>query len=443
MGAGSKYWETMENVYKDKNNIYSAQSLLYTYKVNADLDELETELKSIGYHFSIKKNGELVYSNLTDPDKIKIRDTIGDVYEKDVDLTIVNGDLVIIKESGYENGAKWNVAAIHDKDIYAQKDESYMRNYAKTYIGFMIGFILLAVVLVNILFAYWVNKTIIKPIKTLSRGASNIKEGELNFEIKYDKNNEIGQFSRDFDDMRRYLEVSVQEREEFEEYKKHVILGISHDLRTPLTSIRGYMEGIRDGIPDTESKRKEYFDAMETSISNLTKLVENLTTFSGMSMGEYHISAKKTDLNSYFKNSVKILKKKFYPQHVNISFKKCHENVCACIDKDAFDRISTNIIENSIKYREKITSEIIISVKKERSDVIITYSDDGKGVDKKDLEKIFMTFYRGDVSRNNPQEGTGIGLAVVKQSVEMMNGSVTAENDNGLKIMIRLPIVKE
>jgi len=442
MGSGAQSWETMENLFRDHNGVYTAQSLMQTLEWSGDIEATETEMTSAGYHFSIYVDGVAQYSDITQSDVDAARRAIGNLYDEDGDYAITKDGVSIVKYHNNEDG--YTAVAIHMEDIPAVIGlASYMERYITLYVAFLVLIIVASVTLMNIFMSWWIAKSVLKPLKKLSACSKLIREGCLDFELSSSRKDEMGEMIRAFDEMRRHLQTSVEERMEYEQYRKELINGISHDLRTPLTSIRGYVEGLRDGIADTAEKKIRYYEAIETSVMGLEALVENLTNFSRVEMGQSHLDMRRTDIAEYLRQSADMLRGEYLKDDVTILTELPDAPVPVKIDRSEMDRVFRNLIDNTVKYRQKGSSLVKISAALRGEDrVVIRVGDDGPGVRKENLEKIFTCFYRGDAARTFPSGGSGIGLAVVRQLIDQQGGEVHAENDGGLVIVIELPVCR-
>ncbi|MCI2061687.1 MAG: HAMP domain-containing histidine kinase [Eubacteriaceae bacterium] len=441
-GPGAQTWETMENLFDDRDGIYTAQSEMQTLEWRGDLKGVKSEMKAAGYHFRIVYQGKVMYSSLTKDDIAEAKKAVGDLYDRNSNLTYTKGSTsVVLCYSAEDN---YRAVAVSTASIPASKgDMSYMERYIMLYIGFLIAIIIAVVVLMNMIMSWWIARNILLPLRKLSTASALIREGNLDFDIVYPKNDEMGDAISEFNEMRKSLKESVDERIRYEQYRRELINGISHDLRTPLTSIKGYVAGLRDGIASTPEKKMKYYEAIETSATVLENLVEDLTNFSRVDMGETHLNMELTDLTEYYRKSAEEISTEYVKDNVTISLDVPAEKVTAKIDRKEMGRINRNIIDNTIKYRTGDSSNIRVSLHVTdagRAEVRIT--DDGPGVAEKDLENIFTCFYRGDISRTRSSEGSGIGLAVVRQLIVQQGGSVHAENDGGLAIVMDIPLAE-
>ena len=225
--------------------------------------------------------------------------------------------------------------------------------------------------------------------------------------------------------------------------RKELIAGISHDLATPLTALKGYISGMRDGIANTQEKRQHYLEMMLETADNMAKLVETLFLFSKLDLGRVEFHTEPVVIYDYFVDFVADKRLAFAEHGLILKMSGEVTKVRVAIDYSQFTRVVDNLLENSIKYRrgETVTVEINISVK--GKNIRIAFIDDGLGVDEKHLTRLFDSFYRTDKARSNVAKGSGLGLAIVKQIINSLNGQVHAEHspNNGLTIIITLPIL--
>lgn len=458
------YWYTLESMYSDENGIQFAQSMIYTYQQELwennwgqegredvsygirrsdEMNHLEGELSGMGYHFMIEKNGCEIYSNLSVEDMETAVELVGNAIHMAKTLTASRGEVSVIKNTFYHGEKVFCIVAVHRQ----QADQGvvhYLQDYILKYVyGILIFFVVLTV-LVNGILSWWISKSILRPLNLLSLGTREIREGNLDARMEYDKKDEFGQVCRDFDEMRAYLKESVEQRLKDEKRRRELITGISHDLRTPLTTIRGYLDGLMEGIADTPQKQMRYLQAIRIRTGNMVSLVESLSEYSRLGQGfRYHL--EKTDLKSYVEQYLQQMKSDMEHNQMEMEF-QCSMNICLVrLDREEFKRVLDNLCNNTVKYRIKQKSRVLLTLKRtmEGEEVELAYQDDGPGVPQESLERIFDSFYRVDDSRNQTEKGSGIGLAVVREIIDGHGGSVRAENRDGLAVIIHLPEYKE
>ncbi|MBE6742418.1 MAG: HAMP domain-containing histidine kinase [Ruminococcaceae bacterium] len=293
-------------------------------------------------------------------------------------------------------------------------------------------------------FSFITSSTIIKPIKKLEEGSHEIANGNLDFVIEYDSTNEIGKTVNSFNEMTMRLRESLKTQEEAQNSRRDIITGLAHDLRTPLTSIKGYVEGLRDGIADTPEKQERYFERIFASTATMEKLLNDLLTVSKLEAGNISIDLQRIKVNDFLDDcqsyiSLYLEKRGFEIEYNN----KCSDNAYVMLDSDQFQRVIRNIVSNSIKYsKEDVQGVIKFSATEYESTVIIAIEDNGIGVSSENLPKIFDSFFRADSSRTQSDEGSGIGLYVCKQIVELHGGRIWATGKEGVGLTIHIALDK-
>lgn len=458
------YWYTLEAMYSDENSIQFAQSMIYTYqkelwennwgqdghtetsegiKRNDEMNHLENKLSGMGYQFMITKNEKLIYTNLTEEDMQAARSVAGDGIDTAKSLTASRNEVSVIKNTFYHGEKEFCITAVH-RQRTDQGVVNYLKNYILKYVYGIILFFVILTVFVNGITSWWISRSILKPLRLLSLGTKEIREGNLDTKMEYQKKDEFGEVCRNFDDMRVYLKESVAQRLRDEKRRRDLVTGISHDLRTPLTSISGYLDGLMEGIADTPDKRMRYFRAIKIRTGDLVRLVDSLSEYSRLDNGfRYHL--EKTDFREFVEQYLEVCRQDAEHNQVKIEFIYGSETYPVRIDREEFKRVFDNLFTNTVKYRTLEQSRILIALERtlEGTNIELVFQDDGPGVPKESLERIFDSFYRVDDARSQSEKGSGIGLAVVKEIINGHGGSVQAENRGGLAIIIHLPIAGE
>ncbi len=279
----------------------------------------------------------------------------------------------------------------------------------------------------------WINRSIIKPIDRLRLGTQNIRDGNLDFEIKARKKDELGDLCRDFEEMRGRLNKSEQEKIKSDVEEKELIRNISHDLKTPLTAIKGYVEGLRDGIADTPEKQHRYVLTIANKVEDMDRLIDELTLFSRLDTNRIPYDFVKINVKDYFDDCVDEINLDLEAQNIKLGYAFHGDDTMETMaDPNQLKRVINNIVSNSVKYKNPDRQcEIGIEVFDEGDYIHVVMSDNGKGINYKDLPRIFDRFYRTDESRTSPQSGSGIGLAIVKKIVEDHKGRIWVESVEG------------
>ena len=294
----------------------------------------------------------------------------------------------------------------------------------------------------NLILSSWITKSILIPLELLKNGSNQISKGNLDFEINYNKKDEFGEVCDDFNKMRVQLKLSEEARNRYEEYRKEIINGVSHDLRTPLTSIKGYVEGLQDGIANTEEKKKKYYSAIHTRAIDIENLINSLSSLSSIENEKFKYNFKKIKLGEYLKEKINNYKEELSQKNIKINLNIIHDDY-TLLDEKEFGRVLDNLLENTYKYGKKDNSIVDIKLDKNQEKLQLIFKDNGPGVDKSDLDNIFLSFYRTDKARTNPANGSGLGLSIVKNIIQGHSGTIEAVNNGGLEFIITLNIFKE
>lgn len=305
-------------------------------------------------------------------------------------------------------------------------------------------FIILAT---NLALAYGMSKDLVNPIHNLSLATKRIRAGDLDYEIDYRGGNEIGELSKDFDDMRVELREAKNLEKVYEENRRELIAGISHDLGSPLTRIKGYVLGIMDGIADTPEKREKYLRTIYDTASDMDNLVDQLSLLSKLETKNVVFDFVEIDASKHFSNYMERIEMLTVNSGVKCIVKNyCREGVFVMADVVQMNRIVKNLVENSVKYNKSKEPIVRVELRNRENSILLSVSDNGPGVPEGELEKIFESFYRTDKARHNSgKSGNGLGLAIVRKIVVSHGGSVKAENnkDGGLKVTVSLPVCRE
>lgn len=287
----------------------------------------------------------------------------------------------------------------------------------------------------------WLYQSMIRPLNLLRDGIYRMKNGDLDFEMQPDSDDEIGRICDDFEDMRKQVKDIMEERMKNEEQMKMFISNISHDLKTPITAIKGYTEGILDGVADNPEKLDRYLKTIYSKANDMAYLVDELSFFSKIDTNKIPYNYVNVNLNEFFCDCMEEQEFELEVKGIQLTFtNEVSKDKEIVIDIEQIKRVITNIIGNSVKYMDKPDGRIHVSLKEENSTVVVSFRDNGKGVAKTELKKIFERFYRTDLSRNSSKPGSGLGLAIAKKIIEEHGGRIWAEGEEGKGLNILFTI---
>ena len=232
--------------------------------------------------------------------------------------------------------------------------------------------------------------------------------------------------------MRLRLKESAEEKMLHEKQNKELISNISHDLKTPITAIKGYVEGIMDGVADTPEKMDKYIKTVYNKANDMDRLINELTIYSKIDNNRIPYHFHRINVAEYFGDCVEEVGLDLESRHIRLNYSNLVSPDTKIIaDPEQMRRVINNIISNSVKYMDKKKGEIDIRILDEVDSIRVEIEDNGKGISAKDLPQIFERFYRTDASRNSSQGGSGIGLSIVKKIIEDHGGYIWATSKEG------------
>lgn len=312
-------------------------------------------------------------------------------------------------------------------------------------IGYVVLWLFLCVFLLVVsttVATHFMTKSVEKPINDLARAADYIRDGNLNFEVMGSDYDEIDKLCTNFDTMRKELKMA-QERESYMKKERSMLLAnISHDLKTPVTSIKGYVEGIRDGIADTPEKMNRYLDTIYAKARVIDDMVNNLSMFSKLELSRMTFDFEEGDINVFLRGLVEDYRLDMEKNGVELVSNISDETAIVKIDYEKISRVFSNIIDNAVKYRNENNPMLEISTFTRDNGVYVCISDNGIGIEEKELKNVFEGFYRVDSSRSI--KGSGLGLGIVKQIVEKHGGKIWLKSEGlgkGTTAIVYLPLV--
>lgn len=276
----------------------------------------------------------------------------------------------------------------------------------------------------------WIYRSVATPLVKLRKATQNIKDGNLDFVLDVEGADEFAELCRDFEEMRRRLKESAEEKLVLDKENKELISNISHDLKTPITAVKGYVEGIMDGVADTPEKMDRYVRTIYNKTVEMDHLINELTFYSKIDTNRIPYTFSKLNVEDYFSDCAEEVGLELETRGIQLCYANyVDSDVQVIADGEQILRVIHNIISNAIKYMDKgkgMKGIIQIRVKDVGDFVQVEIEDNGKGIAAKDLPYIFDRFYRTDVSRNSAKGGSGIGLSIVRKILEDHGGKVWA-----------------
>jgi signal transduction histidine kinase len=416
-------------------NLLSArepESLVQKQKI----EELDARLHKINMGLIVRNNEDLVYLS---PNLHKSRHLelpgYNQVQSRETEFS---GDLIITRQKDFLLPDQSKVSA------FIATDANILQKYLRQYSQWLIITLLLILILTNGVLTYFVSRSIIRPLRALKRAAEEIKEGNLDYEVRPQSRDEIGELSVAFEEMRRKLKHSIELQLQYDENRKELISNISHDLKTPVTAIKGYVEGIMDGVADSPDKLDRYVKTIYTKTGDMDRLIDELFLFSKLDLGKVPFHFEQVELGQYLQDCTQELYFDIEKKGILLEQAECLTGpLYVTADREKLKRVLLNIIGNAVKYRDKEEDSYIrLKAQKMDGNAVISIEDNGQGISAEAMPYVFDRFYRADPSRNTSTGGSGLGLAIAKQIVEEHGGLIwaTSEVGKGTKVFITLPM---
>ncbi len=458
--AGATMWGFGKYQMKTMRKIYDAEGNAYDYFVNSFealsrftkssyedlqkvakeepqkledpeyLDAVNRELEKRYSYLVVRRGNDLVYEGNGNAN-YKLKENLPE-YDSDVLQGAGSGfymegeEQVLIKQIdvSFRDGGKGSVFIITSM-------ERLLPDIKGTLVDLMISVLLILLFTAGML-TVWIYQGIINPIHKLQLATENIKAGNLDFTVEADGKDEIGELCRNFEEMRFRLKESEEEKLAGEKENRVLISNISHDLKTPITAIKGYVEGIMDGVADTPQKQEKYIRTIYNKANEMDTLINELTLYAKIDTNRIPYNFSRINVADYFEDCVEEVGLDLEAKNIRLNYiDYADKDVLIIADPEQLRRVINNIISNSIKYLDKEQGFINIRIRDVGDFIQIEFEDNGKGIPAKDLPYIFDRFYRADASRNSSTGGSGIGLSIVKKIIEDHGGKIWVNSKEG------------
>lgn len=306
------------------------------------------------------------------------------------------------------------------------------QNISRTFfIDMAVAIVLIMLLTVNF-FRGMIHAWFVEPISKMNEAMKHVANGNLEYQMQVSYSGEIGELFHNYEEMRLRLKESTEAASENEKKSKELISNISHDLKTPITSIKGYVEGIMDGVADTPEKMDKYIRTIYNKSNEMDRLINELTFYSGIDSNRIPYHFHRMNVNDFFQDCIEEVGLDLESKNIKFDFENFVSHDTQIIaDPEQLRKVISNIVGNSIKYLEREDGQIDIRILDELDSIRVEIEDNGKGISQRDLGQIFERFYRTDSSRNSTKGGSGIGLSIVKKIIEDHGGYIWATSKEG------------
>lgn len=412
------------------NTINNKESLIEIFEL------VENRDANIG--FILRKDNKIIYKT----------SFVEKVDEEDLDLPAYNSveaynnkeyskkyDFVIDRQIDFERDG-------HQLSVFILKNIKKVNPFIGQIIGNFLLFSFVLLIFITII-KYKVAKSIIKPIDALIDMTKKVRNGELDVSLDSDNSdNKLSELINAFNQMVESLRKSEKLREVYDQNQKEFIMNITHDLKTPITSIKIHVEALKDGIVTTEEKRDKYFNNIIKKTKDIDYLINEITLYSELNLKRMAFNLNIVPMVKVFNEMIEEIKLEYDVKPIDI--KKSiyiEENTRVLMDVDKIKRVLLNMIENAIKYSKADPLILDISVADySKNRVKISVSDNGVGVSTDKLNKIFERTYREDQSRS--KSGSGLGLSIASEIIKNHNGEIWASCKEGKGLTVSFTLEK-
>lgn len=388
------------------------------------LKEFEASLQEMVSFLAVEKENQIVYDGGHGKLDFQERDLL------DLDGSFEDGGHYISGEVNYfvkqqsvtfGDGTEGSVYIVTEAGLLLPQVKQVAASMA-----LVVGALL---ILIAFCLTMWVYYTLLVPINELQKATKAIKDGNLDYELDLDEKDEIGQLCSNFEEMRQRLKESQDERLQYDRENKELISNISHDLKTPITAIKGYVEGILDGVASSPEMVDKYIRVIYSKANDMDRLIDELTFYSKIDTNKIPYTFAKINVKDYFADCVEDISLGLETQNIHVSYRNAVDGRTLIIaDAEQLKRVINNIVSNSVKYMDKPTKIINFDIQDVGDFIQVNIADNGRGVSVKELSHIFERFYRADSSRNSSKGGSGIGLSIVRKIIQDHGGQIWASS---------------
>ena len=416
------------------------QSILDSWEPASDTwPELDEQLWELDYGLYVMLAGQEVYSSLEPFQRDQARHAAQELsWPEDIAISFQADGIPMV---GLQSGPYTILALLRPGGpgfVHRPQSEATLLALAASGVtGIAV------IVLLSLLFTDRQVKQFLRPLNALTEAARRVEQGDYSQPVGTQGQDGFAEVCAAFDHMQQHLLAEREKNAAYQRARTDLVAGISHDLRTPLTSVKGYLKGLQDGVARTPERQAQYLDIAYRKACAMEKLLERLFYFSKMETGELPLHLERTDLGELVRRFVQESQEELGPKGVVLTLKGAPAPHPLRADTEQLYRVLGNLTDNAMRYAKAEHLELTLTVWRERAYERLRFADNGKGVPEEQLPHLFELFWRGDSARGSRNEGSGLGLYIVKHIIEAHGGTVSARNDGGLVFEIALPAEEE
>ncbi len=398
--------------------------------LNSDyINQLDILLNSLNAALIIEKDRDVIHFS---PFLSEIGIDYHNILQKQVETTNRTDGIIRISDTlfvktipvDYSDNTTGTLFLINDSTIAAEELKTFKNSVIYTLILFLI-----IMIIINTLITYLLSRQIVSPIVRLKNAAQLIQKGNYDFQLKSPSKDEIGSLFLSFEEARKQLKKSEETQKIYEQSRNELITNISHDLKTPITTIKGYIEGIMDGIPKSKEKEDKYLQTIYQNALNMESLIEDLFLLSRFDLNQSLYQFENINIKDFLSDSYEELQFYLMEKNIKLEYIENYEGQkLVKADRQQLKRVIINIINNAINYKNVDDPEIKIVLTERKHEAQIEIRDNGRGISEDMLDKVFERFYKADRSRSNNIPGTGLGLYIARKIINDHGGSIWAKS---------------
>ncbi len=403
---------------------------------NGDDEALSSALERRGYTLVICRGGETSFTSARDY-QVELYENMSGVRWRDAASALSVGRVTVVGRSAGDSTLL--TMSIVPGDIAPGGQPPVLGAFIFT--G-LLAFV--PIIIMSLIFTGAFTRSIMRPLNELADAARRVERGDLSKPVLIHGRDEFAEVCETFNNMQLHLSLERDRNEAYEKARTELVSGISHDLRTPLTAVKGCIKGLQDGVAKTPEKREQYLGVAYERACEMEELLAKLLDFSRLETGQIPLELRRCELGAFAADYAAQLRLETEGRDITVETEIEPGNHEVLADRAQLRRVLVNLADNSLKYGEVSPLRIRISVYSDRDGEHIRFTDNGKGVPRSQLRKVFDEFWRGDSARSSRNAaGSGLGLHIVKFIVESHGGSVRALLDGGFGIDICLPRAAE
>jgi signal transduction histidine kinase len=288
--------------------------------------------------------------------------------------------------------------------------------------------------------AYFLSRSMTSPIREMKEIARRLAEGDFSRKVRIKSKDEMGELAKSLNTMAGELQAKMENLKRMDRVRTDFVANVSHELKTPLTLIKGYIETLADKAMNDTEKAGRFISIIKDHTDRLSNIIDDLLSLSELELSRDSIVKSEFDLKSLIDDIVLGFGHALAAKQQQLTLKPQGSNFVISADRDKIEQVFVNVIDNSIKYTGE-SGKIEVCLVQQNGEFVVTVEDNGIGIPREDLDRVFERFYRVDKARSRQLGGTGLGLGIAKHIVLAHKGEIRIESDinRGTKVFVTLP----